>query len=102
MTQILNFKYRLRGRGSQQRRAEEECFSINWQKDERRREEEKKDREGTRHQEKKKKRTLKENFGAPCTVFALALMRLLDVLSLQSYDVGYLTCARLGFLVINK
>ena len=56
MTQILNFKYRLRGRGSQQRRAEEECFSINWQKDERRREEEKKDREGTRHQEKKKKK----------------------------------------------
>lgn len=101
MTQILNFKYRLRGRGSQQRRAEAECFSINWQKDERRRgEAKKKDREGTRHQEKN--RTLKENFGAPCTVFALALMRLLNILSLQSYDVGYFTCARSGFLVINK
>lgn len=55
MTQILNFKYRLRGRGSQQRRAEAECFSINWQKDERRRGEAKKKETGRERDIKKKK-----------------------------------------------
>lgn len=55
MTQILNFKYRLRGRGSQQRRAEAECFSINWQKDERRRGEAKKKRPGGNETSRKKK-----------------------------------------------